>query len=277
VGALLVDMDGTVVDSSAAVGQVWTDYAAAHGLDPAEVLSFAHGRRPIETIARFDPDDPDPGATASRLQAQEMSQTEGITAVPGAADLWRSLFGGGTEGPDPEGGDAGPDRPKDRGDPVGTHGMGGCVDEPVSAASQGNETVPGHDGDAGPASAQARGLRAKVALVTSASRPLAEVRMAAAGLAMPALAVCAEDTVAGKPAPEGYLAAARALGRPIADCLVLEDSPAGAAAALTSGAKLIVVGKHAGQPDNPNQLAALADLTQVSARSLPDGRIELSY
>jgi sugar-phosphatase len=215
VGALLVDMDGTLVDSSAAVAQVWTEYAQARGLDPAAVLGHAHGRRPNETIARFDPADPDPAATAQRLQAQEMSLTQALRAAPGAADLW--------------------------------HGIGGGSPD------------------------------AKVALVTSASRPLAEVRMAAAGLALPAVAICAEDVAAGKPAPDGYLAAARRLGVGIEDCLVLEDSPAGVAAALASGAKLAVVGGGAGQPEDPAQVAVMADLTGLTAKALASGRIEVAF
>jgi sugar-phosphatase len=220
IGALLVDMDGTVVDSSAAVRQVWTEYAAAHGLDAAEVVGFAHGRRPVETVVRFDPGDPDPQATAQKLQAQEMSLTEGVTEVRGGGDLWRGIGHGGGVGPEP-------------------------------------------------------GAPAKLALVTSASRPLAEVRMAAAGLAMPAVAICAEDVADGKPSPDGYLAAARALGVPIGDCLILEDSPAGIEAALASGASVIVVAGGAPAPADPRILAVVADLSELSVRPLASGRLEV--
>ncbi len=51
-----------------------------------------------------------------------------------------------------------------------------------------------------------------VALVTSASRDLAEVRMAAAGIGVPAASVTSEDVARGKPHPEGYLRAAALLG-----------------------------------------------------------------
>jgi beta-phosphoglucomutase-like phosphatase (HAD superfamily) len=44
-----------------------------------------------------------------------------------------------------------------------------------------------------------------VALVTSADRILADIRMGAAGLAMPAAAVTADLVTRGKPHPEGYL------------------------------------------------------------------------
>jgi sugar-phosphatase len=220
VGGLIVDMDGTLVDSHAVVRQVWSSWANSQGLDPAEVVSYSTGRRPEATLKHFAPDDPDPQSTTARLEEQEVSLTEPITEVPGARALLTSLM---------------------------------AEDEPESPE------------------------RPVVALVTSATRRLAQVRMEAARVPFPQVAVCGEDVPQGKPAPDGYLAAAGALGVPITDCLVLEDAPAGVAGALAAGAKLIVVGGEAGQPDHPNQLAAVQDLTGIRARRLPDGRIELTY
>ncbi|WP_374706680.1 hypothetical protein [Arthrobacter sp. NicSoilC12] len=59
-----------------------------------------------------------------------------------------------------------------------------------------------------------------MALVTSASRDLAGVRMAAAGIGVPAVSVTSEDVMRGKPHPEGYLRAASLLGvaRPMRWC-----------------------------------------------------------
>ena len=68
-------------------------------------------------------------------------------------------------------------------------------------------------------------------IVTSATRDLALRRLAAAGLPLPAVIVTAEDVKRGKPAPDGFLLAAKRLGFPISDCLVFEDAPAGIAAA----------------------------------------------
>jgi HAD superfamily hydrolase (TIGR01509 family) len=56
--------------------------------------------------------------------------------------------------------------------------------------------------------------------------------------------VAAEDVPRSKPAPDGYLAAATALGIPPAQCLVVEDSHAGIAAGRSAGC--IVVGVRAG-------------------------------
>ena len=71
--------------------------------------------------------------------------------------------------------------------------------------------------------------------MTSCSPPLAAARFAAAGLAPPAVLITSDLTARGKPHPDPYLAAAAALGvRPEA-CLVIEDAPAGVAAARAAG------------------------------------------
>ena len=79
------------------------------------------------------------------------------------------------------------------------------------------------------------------AVVTSGGHALAAMRMRAAGLAMPSVVVAAEDVVQGKPAPEGYLLAAARLRVSPADCVVIEDTPAGIAAGLNAGASVIAL------------------------------------
>lgn len=79
------------------------------------------------------------------------------------------------------------------------------------------------------------------AVVTSAPRELAKVRLAAAGLPIPAVLVTAEDVERGKPAPDCFLLAAQRLGHPIENCLVFEDAPAGIAAGEAAGAKVVVI------------------------------------
>jgi sugar-phosphatase len=78
------------------------------------------------------------------------------------------------------------------------------------------------------------------AVVTSAIRRIAAARLAGAGLPLPRVLVGAEDVPAGKPAPDGYLKAARALGVEPARCVVIEDTPAGVQAGRAAGA--IVIG-----------------------------------
>lgn len=84
------------------------------------------------------------------------------------------------------------------------------------------------------------------AIVTSAPRDLAELRLKAVGLPRPEVMVTAEDVAKGKPDPEGYLKAARTLGVPILDCLIFEDSTAGISAGEASGARVVIVGDRAG-------------------------------
>lgn len=79
------------------------------------------------------------------------------------------------------------------------------------------------------------------AVVTSGTAALSAARLAAAGIARPAVLVTADDITAGKPSPEGYLAAAAALGRDPGECVVLEDAVSGEAAARAA-AVLGVVG-----------------------------------
>ncbi|MEU4880490.1 HAD family hydrolase [Streptomyces althioticus] len=72
------------------------------------------------------------------------------------------------------------------------------------------------------------------AVVTSATRRLAEARLGAAGI-RPKTLVAADDITRGKPDPEPYLLAARMLGVDPADCVVFEDAPAGLQAGRAAG------------------------------------------
>jgi sugar-phosphatase len=72
------------------------------------------------------------------------------------------------------------------------------------------------------------------AVVTSATRRLAEARLGAVGI-LPKTLVAADDVTRGKPDPEPYLLAARSLGVDPADCVVFEDAPAGLRAGRAAG------------------------------------------
>jgi len=78
------------------------------------------------------------------------------------------------------------------------------------------------------------------AIVTSGSQALALARLAAAGILPPAVLVTGDTVAAGKPAPEGYLQAATALGVRPGDAVVLEDSPAGIEAARAAGVSGVI-------------------------------------
>jgi len=75
-----------------------------------------------------------------------------------------------------------------------------------------------------------------LAVVTSCTPPLAAARFGGAGLTPPAVLITADLTPRGKPFPDPYLAGAEALGMPPGVCLVIEDAPAGIAAARAAGA-----------------------------------------
>lgn len=79
------------------------------------------------------------------------------------------------------------------------------------------------------------------AAVTSGGRSLMQARLGAAGLPVPNVLISAEDVNLGKPDPEGYLKAAAALGYDIAQCLVVEDAPAGIEAGRAAGAHVLAV------------------------------------
>jgi mannitol-1-/sugar-/sorbitol-6-phosphatase len=76
-------------------------------------------------------------------------------------------------------------------------------------------------------------------VVTSSGRNLAVKRLAAVGLTLPETSVTGEEVARGKPAPEGYLLGAQRLGVRAAECLVVEDAPAGVQAGLSAGATVL--------------------------------------
>src|SRR5271157_632927 len=76
-------------------------------------------------------------------------------------------------------------------------------------------------------------------IATSCTRPLAEVRLRAAGLPVPTNMITSSDVSIGKPDPEPYLKAAAKLGVAAEDCIVLEDAPAGVRAGKAAGARVI--------------------------------------
>lgn len=76
-------------------------------------------------------------------------------------------------------------------------------------------------------------------IVTSCTRPLAEVRIKAAGLPLPKELITSNDITHGKPHPDPYLKGAAVLGLPATECVVLEDVPAGIRSGKSAGARVI--------------------------------------
>ncbi len=128
------------------------------------------------------------------------------------------------------------------------------------------------------------------AVVTSCTRPLAEARYRAAALPLPQVFLTSSDVDRGKPDPEAYLTAAGRLGIPTADCIVVEDTPAGILAGKRAGARVIALTTTMGEDElaaaEPDwileNLAAVAveEITESGAISLrlpdPPGRVSHS-
>src|SRR6266849_3355361 len=171
---VLFDMDGVLVDSTAAVARVWSVWARKHDLDAETVVKIAHGRPSISTIRELLPR-ADHEAEDREVERLEIEDVEGIVALPGAAELLRLL----------------------------------------------------------PAN--------QYAIVTSATRPLAEVRLRAAGLPVPENLVTARDAKRGKPHPDPYLMGAQLLRVPPVECVVIEDAPSGIRAGKAAGARVVAL------------------------------------
>lgn len=88
--ALLFDLDGVLVDSTANVERHWRDWATSNGLDAARILSVVHGRRAIDSIREQAPHLDAERELASLVEA-EMRDTAGILVFDGAADLLSSI------------------------------------------------------------------------------------------------------------------------------------------------------------------------------------------
>jgi HAD superfamily hydrolase (TIGR01509 family) len=93
VHAVLLDMDGTLVDSDASVERAWTTWSAEHGLDPAPVLAIAHGSPPDRTVGRMLPalDAAAVAASAQRQMDLQYDDIADVVATPGAHELLAAL------------------------------------------------------------------------------------------------------------------------------------------------------------------------------------------
>jgi mannitol-1-/sugar-/sorbitol-6-phosphatase len=83
--------------------------------------------------------------------------------------------------------------------------------------------------------------RRRWAVVTSGGRELATARLRSVGLPIPEVLVTADDVALGKPHPEPYERVRQALAVPAAECLVVEDAPAGITAARRAGMTVLAV------------------------------------
>lgn len=93
--ALLLDMDGTLVNSDAVVERIWRRWAERHGLDGDEVMTVVHGRQGHASMAVLLPDRPVEQNLAdnARMLAEETADMDGVVEIPGASAFLRALRG----------------------------------------------------------------------------------------------------------------------------------------------------------------------------------------
>lgn len=92
--AVLLDMDGTLVDSTAVVERLWLAWAAPHGIDPATVLSVVHGRQGHQSMAIMLPER-DHAINLHEndiMLATEAGDVDGVVTIPGAGAVLESLL-----------------------------------------------------------------------------------------------------------------------------------------------------------------------------------------
>ncbi len=112
------------------------------------------------------------------------------------------------------------------------------------------------------------------AIVTSGSPRVAHARINHIGLPMPRVLITAAEIEHGKPAPDGYLLAARRLGLRPADCVVLEDSPVGVEAGKAAGMRVVAIAYTHAAGELEGADALVADLSDIQVEATARG-IEL--
>ncbi len=88
--AILFDLDGVLIDSTASVARQYRAWSLENGLDPEFVLRNAHGVRTVEVIQRVAPH-LNPEEETLKIEKREVEDHAGVAAIPGAPELTRSL------------------------------------------------------------------------------------------------------------------------------------------------------------------------------------------
>jgi sugar-phosphatase len=108
-------------------------------------------------------------------------------------------------------------------------------------------------------------------VVTSGTSYLAAARLKLGNLPTPKVLVSADHVTKGKPDPEPYLMGAKLLGMNPAECLVIEDAPAGIRAAHAGGMKAIGITSTYPEPPLHEADAVIQKLAQIKVTSV-EGR-----
>jgi len=91
--AALLDMDGTLVDSTAVVERLWLAWAEPHGIAPETVLSVVHGRQGHQSMAILLPErDHEINLRENDVMlATEADDVDGVIRIAGADALLEAL------------------------------------------------------------------------------------------------------------------------------------------------------------------------------------------
>ena len=97
-GAVLFDMDGTLIDSIPAVERSWLTWAAENSVAPERLLGF-HGVPALGVIGALLPDLDAAGRQASvqRIEDLEVADVDGVALLPGAQDALTTLIDAGAK------------------------------------------------------------------------------------------------------------------------------------------------------------------------------------
>jgi mannitol-1-/sugar-/sorbitol-6-phosphatase len=112
-------------------------------------------------------------------------------------------------------------------------------------------------------------------VVTSGSRHLASERLRLARIPLPKVMVTADDVAKGKPHPEPYLKGAELLGVNPADCLVIEDAPAGIRSGHAGGMKVIGLASTYAASALRDADAVIGKLPQIHVTSNGAGKLSV--
>jgi HAD superfamily hydrolase (TIGR01509 family) len=102
-----------------------------------------------------------------------------------------------------------------------------------------------------------------MALVSSSYRLLVDAALKSVGAHRFAVSIAGDEVTHGKPDPEPYLTAARALGVVPARCVVLEDAPAGLASAVAAGCSCVYVPTFPSAEAMPDRVVMKSSLQEV--------------